>query len=349
MSEMPSTPFLAIDLKVLEENVDRAAAWADERGLKLRPHVKTHKSQEIAHRQVDAGARGLTVATIGEAEVFAQSGFDDLFIAYPLWCDAARRARLGRLASDAGVRVGFDSVAAAALLAGLGVTGMLEVDSGHHRSGVAPAEAGKVAAAASEAGLEVLGVFTFPGHSYIPGGREAAARQEAEALRVAADAMTASGLTVQIISGGSSPSLAATGEGLSESRPGVYVFNDAQQWELGACTAEQISLTCHATVVSHAGGRLVLDSGSKILGADRAPWATGYGRLLDFPEARMVILSEHHAVADLGGIKPPPLGAMVRVVPNHACNAVNLVDECAVLSDGVLAARWDVAARGMNT
>lgn len=349
MSQMPSTPFLAIDLTVLEENVDRAAAWADERCLALRPHVKTHKSPEIAHRQVDAGARGLTVATIGEAEVFAQSGFDDLFIAYPLWCDDVRRARLRRLTSDAGVRIGFDSVAAAALLAGLGVTGMLEVDSGHHRSGVSPSEAGKVAAAASEAGLEVLGVFTFPGHSYAPGGREAAARQETEALRVATTAMTASGVAPRVVSGGSSPSLAVTGEGLSESRPGVYVFNDAQQWELGACTAEQISLTCHATVVSHAGGRLVLDAGSKVLGADRALWASGYGRLLDFPDARIVLLSEHHAVADLGGSSLPPLGSVVRVVPNHACNAANLVDEYAVLSDGVLVTRWDVAARGMNT
>lgn len=348
VDRLPPTPFLAIDLPVLQANIERVAAWADDRGLALRPHVKTHKSPEIAHMQEDAGVGGLTVATVGEAEVFAQQGFDDLFVAYPLWLDDDRRRRLARLAERATLRVGFDSVEAARRLAGTGVTGLVEVDSGHHRSGVAPEAAGEVAAGAVEGGLEVLGAFTFPGHSYAPGGRAAAAGGEAGALASAAEALRAAGIEPVVLSGGSTPSLAETGDGLTESRPGVYVFNDAQQWELGSCTPEQVALTCHATVVSHAGGRLVLDSGSKVLGADRPAWASGFGRLLDHPEARIVILSEHHAVADLAGRPLPPLGSTVRVVPNHACNAVNLVDEYAVLADGGLVDRWAVAARGMN-
>ncbi len=347
---LPPTPFLAIDLPVLQANIDRTAAWADDRGLPLRPHVKTHKSPEIAHMQEDAGVSGLTVATLGEAEVFAQSGFDDLFIAYPLWLDDGRRRRLMRLTERATIRVGFDSLEAAERLVDTGVTGLVEVDSGHHRSGVAPADAGELAALASGLGLEVLGAFTFPGHSYAPdGGRAAAAGGEAEALASAAASLRDAGIDPQVLSGGSTPSLAATGEGLTEARPGVYVFNDAQQWELGSCTRDQIALTCHATVVSHAGGRLVLDSGSKVLGADRAAWASGFGRLLDHLDARIVILSEHHAVVDLAGEGLPPLGSTVRVVPNHACNAVNLVDEFSVLSDGRLVDRWAVAARGMNS
>lgn len=348
VDRLPPTPFLAIDLPVLQANIERVAAWADDRGLALRPHVKTHKSPEIAHMQEDAGVGGLTVATVGEAEVFAQQGFDDLFVAYPLWLDDDRRRRLARLAERATLRVGFDSVEAARRLAGTGVTGLVEVDSGHHRSGVAPEAAGEVAAGAVEGGLEVLGAFTFPGHSYAPGGRAAAAGGEARALASAAEALRAAGIEPVVLSGGSTPSLAETGDGLTESRPGVYVFNDAQQWELGSCSPDQIALTCHATVVSHAGGRLVLDSGSKVLGADRPAWASGFGRLLDHPEARVVILSEHHAVADLAGRPLPPLGSTVRVVPNHACNAVNLVDEYAVLADGGLVDRWAVAARGMN-
>ncbi|NLE18276.1 MAG: D-TA family PLP-dependent enzyme, partial [Propioniciclava sp.] len=340
VDRLPPTPFLAIDLPVLQANIERVAAWADDRGLGLRPHVKTHKSPEIAHMQEDAGVGGLTVATVGEAEVFAQQGFDDLFVAYPLWLDDDRRRRLARLAERATLRVGFDSVEAARRLAGTGVTGLVEVDSGHHRSGVAPEAAGEVAAGAVEGGLEVLGAFTFPGHSYAPGGRAAAAGGEAGALASAAGALRAAGIEPAVLSGGSTPSLAETGDGLTESRPGVYVFNDAQQWELGSCTPEQVALTCHATVVSHAGGRLVLDSGSKVLGADRPAWASGFGRLLDHPEARIVILSEHHAVADLAGRPLPPLGSTVRVVPNHACNAVNLVDEYAVLADGGLVDRW---------
>lgn len=348
VDRLPPTPFLAIDLPVLQANIERVAAWADDRGLALRPHVKTHKSPEIAHMQEDAGVGGLTVATVGEAEVFAQQGFDDLFVAYPLWLDDDRRRRLARLAERATLRVGFDSVEAARRLAGTGVTGLVEVDSGHHRSGVAPEAAGEVAAGAVEGGLEVLGAFTFPGHSYAPGGRAAAAGGEAGALASAAEALRAAGIEPVVLSGGSTPSLAETGDGLTELRPGVYVFNDAQQWELGSCSPDQIALTCHATVVSHAGGRLVLDSGSKVLGADRPAWASGFGRLLDHPEARIVILSEHHAVADLAGRPLPPLGSTVRVVPNHACNAVNLVDEYAVLADGGLVDRWAVAARGMN-
>lgn len=348
MDRLPPTPFLALDLGVLNANIERVAAWADARGLSLRPHVKTHKSPEIAHMQTDAGASGLTVATVGEAEVFAQAGFDDLFIAYPLWLDDAKRARVARLADAGRVRVGFDSLESARRLVGTGVTGLVEVDSGHHRTGVSPDAAGALAGLATDAGLEVEGVFTFPGHSYAPDARESAARDEAAALQAAAASFRAVGLAPDVISGGSSPSLAGTADGLTETRPGVYVFNDAQQWELGACSPEQIALTCHATVISHAGGRLVLDSGSKVLGADRAAWASGFGRLLDHPDARMVILSEHHAVVDMAGESLPGLGSTVRVVPNHACNAVNLVDEYVVLNDGRVSDQWGVSARGMN-
>ncbi|MBK8462891.1 MAG: alanine racemase [Nigerium sp.] len=345
---LPPTPFLAVDLPVLQSTIDAVASWSDDRGVALRPHVKTHKSEEIARMQADAGAVGITVATIGEAEVFAQGGFDDLFIAFPLWVDAARAKRLTRLCRDAAVQVGFDSLAGARNLVGLGVRGVVEVDSGHHRSGVAPEDAGLLAALASDAGLDVAGVFTFPGHSYSPTGRLAAAADEGRALAAAAASMRTAGVAPGVVSGGSTPSLAALADGITEARPGVYVFNDAQQWELGVCTAERIALTCHASVVSHAGGRLVVDSGSKALGADRAGWASGFGRLLDHPEARIVILSEHHAVVDMASESLPPLGSTVRVVPNHVCNAVNLAEEYAVFSGGRLVDRWAVSARGMN-
>lgn len=247
------------------------------------------------------------------------------------------------------MRVGFDSAAAAERLVGTGVCGVVEVDSGHHRSGVAPDAAGGLAAAAVAAGLEVVGAFTFPGHAYGPGGaRAAAAAQEATALAAAGDALRAVGVAPVVLSGGSTPSLLVSGAAASELRPGVYVFNDAQQWELGSCAPPQVALTCHATVVSHAGGRLVLDAGSKALGADRAPWASGHGRLLDHPDARIVQLSEHHAVADVAGAPLPPLGATVRVVPNHVCNAVNLADEYVILSEGEPVDTWGVSARGMN-
>ncbi|MGH3361880.1 MAG: D-TA family PLP-dependent enzyme, partial [Nocardioides sp.] len=129
---------------------------------------------------------------------------------------------------------------------------------------------------------------------------------------------------------------------------GVYVFGDAQQWELGAMHPDDIALVCRSTVVSHAGGRLVLDAGSKALGADRASYATGHGRLPDHPDARIVLLSEHHAVADLGDAPLPPIGSQVDVVPNHVCNAVNLHDTLQV-AEGAELRTWPVVARGLNS
>ncbi|GEK81509.1 alanine racemase [Agrococcus baldri] len=352
------TPHLAVDLERMQANIARVAEAATARGIALRPHAKTHKTIEIGRMQLAAGAHGLTVATVGEAEALAEGGLDDLFIAYPLWIDAGRAARLSALAArGAAVSVGVDSVEGVARLVHAGLAGRIavrvEVDAGHHRSGCAPAAAGEVASAAAQAGVEVEGVFSFPGHAYAPDAREQAARDEAHALTTAMLAMRAAGVDPMVVSGGSTPSFDASlglDSPVTELRPGVSVFGDAQQWELGSARQEEIALTCHATVVSHAGGRLVLDAGSKVLGPDRAAWATGHGRLLDHPDARIVQLSEHHAVVEMPDALPA-LGSVVRVVPNHVCIAVNMVDELVVYDrgdDALPAARWRVAARGRN-
>jgi D-serine deaminase-like pyridoxal phosphate-dependent protein len=347
-----ATPFLVVDVERLTANIGRVARAAADAGVALRPHVKTHKCAEIAAMQVAAGAVGITVATIGEAEVFVDAGFADVFIAYPLWLDEGRATRLAALRERARVAIGVDSAESARHLARVvpGLEVLVEVDSGQHRSGTAPEDAGAVADAAREAGLDVHGVFTFPGHGYAPDGRESAARDEAAALATAAGSLRRAGIEPRVLSGGSTPTLEASlGTGVpTELRPGVYALNDAQQWELASATTEQLAITCHATVVSHAGGRLVLDAGAKSLGADRAPYNTGFGRLLDRPDARVVMLSEHHAVVE-GYDDPPPLGDRVRVVPNHVCVAVNLADVLwAAGGTGELEA-WPVAARGRNS
>jgi D-serine deaminase-like pyridoxal phosphate-dependent protein len=352
MPDPPATPYLQVDLGRLRRNVRRTAEWAATNRIALRPHVKTHKSLQIARLQLASGAHGITVATIGEAELFARHGCTDVFIAYPLWVDDRDAVRLKDLARGATVAIGVDSVAGAAaagrLLGGSGIEVLVEIDSGHHRSGAYPAEAGAVALAAQRSGMPVRGVFTFPGHSYAPGAGASSAADEAVALAAARDALTAVGISVRVVSGGSTPSLLASDtEVLTELRPGVYVFGDAQQWELGAMGPDDIALTCRATVVSHAAGRMVLDCGSKILGADRAPYATGFGRILDDPDARIVLLSEHHAAVELTRTHLPPLGSRVDVVPNHVCNAVNLVDELWVQEAGSLRS-WRVSARGLN-
>ena len=360
--EEVDTPEILVDRDVLQRNIDRMAAAVHAKGLNLRPHVKTHKVPEIAQLQLAAGAVGITVATLGEAEVFAEHGATDIFIAYPIWVGPRQAERLRRLAATTKISVGLDSrEAAEAMGASLDDAAgdfdvLLEIDSGHHRSGIAPGAVVDVAHAAARAGLRVRGVFTFPGHSYAPGMPLKATEEERMALSQASDLLTHAGFEILHRSGGSTPTATLTGDSVAtEVRPGVYVFNDAQQLELERCAPEDIALTVAATVVSRHEGddviprRIVLDSGSKILGGDRPAWATGFGRLLDYPEARITALSEHHAtVVWPPDAELPPLGERLRVIPNHVCVAVNLVDDITVVASGKIVDRWRVAARGKN-
>lgn len=355
---MPETPFIAIELGILQNNIARAADAARTAGIALRPHVKTHKMIEIARMQEAAGILGITVATLGEAEVFVAAGFPDVLIAYPLWLTESSAQRLSVLLDQATIRVGIDSVESAEryvrLMGGKAVLleFLIEVDCGHHRSGVAPGDVVTLARGLRELGLEVSGCFTFPGHSYAPEGRAAAAQDEATALATAQHQLVAAGFTdAHIRSGGSTPSLAeADVFVVTEQRPGVYVFNDAQQLELGSCDWNEIALTVHATVVSLRGSRVIVDAGSKALGADRAPYASGYGRVLNIPDARIVALSEHHATIDFPeGTVLPVLGEILALVPNHVCNTVNLADEAFLFDRGELVDSWNIAARGKNS
>jgi D-serine deaminase-like pyridoxal phosphate-dependent protein len=360
---MRDTPYLVVDETLMESNIATMAAHARHLDISLRPHAKTHKSIEVGRRQLAHGAVGLTLATVAEAEVFAAGGIDDIFIAYPIWAEGPRAHRLRALAGRIRLRVGVDSAAGIHLLA-RAVTGgqhpvplavAIEVDSGHHRSGVDPAEAGTLAAMAFECGLIVDGVFTYPGHAYAPDARESAAEQEANALRGARDSLREHGIACPVVSGGSTPSAEAAvgvarGGVLTELRPGVYPFNDAQQWELGTINAEHIALTVATTVVSRHTRRVIVDAGSKVLGADRAGYASGFGRLPKHPEARIVALSEHHATIKWGEATPlPALGDRLRIAPNHVCSAVNLAADLIIERDGVEIAVWPVDARGANT
>lgn len=348
------TPFLLLDVEVLDRNLQRMAAATAGSGVALRPHAKTHKSLDIARRQLAAGASGLTVATVSEAEIFADGGVDDLFIAYPLWAAGGRGQRLRALAERVRLRVGVDSAEGARQLAtalsGTAAAVLVEVDAGHHRSGVPATEAAAVAVAAVEAGLDVAGVFTFPGHGYAPGARQQAADDEAAALTAAAENIARAGLTAAVRSGGSTPTAAVTRAGaVTELRPGVYPFNDAQQVELGSCGWDDVALTAVATVVHARGNRVILDAGSKTLGADRPAWATGAGRLPDHPDARVTALSEHHATVDFVDVPHGlALGARVRVAPNHVCAAVNLANQLVAVQD-TGSTIWRVHARGANT
>ncbi|MGP9836118.1 alanine racemase [Arthrobacter sp. 179] len=366
------TPEVLIDLDILRRNIDALGRAVSARGQRLRPHAKTHKILQIAAMQRAAGATGLTVATLGEAEVFADAGVEDLFIAYPLWVGEPMAPRLAALARRTRLRVGVDSLEGARNLASrLGEEAatagiMIELDSGHHRSGADPQEAASVAVAAREAGLRIVGLFTFPGHSYGPGASAGAVDDESRVLRQAAGSLRAAGFEGLELSGGSTPTAYASEPGAAtEVRPGVYVFNDAQQLEMGHCDVGDIALTVAATVVSRrdrpeGGGQVVLDAGSKVLGGDRPAWATGFGRILGAPRAHVSALSEHHGTVEYpAGSRLPGHGEVLQVIPNHVCLVPNLVDAVTVVrrKDGRtgpeagydIVDRWIVAARGRNS
>lgn len=355
---VPETPYVAIELGTLQANIARAADAARSAGIALRPHVKTHKIIEIARMQEAAGVLGITVATIGEAEIFVEAGFTDVLIAYPIWLTPVKADRLNALLDRATIRLGIDSVEAGHKLVELlgsrsGLIELLvEVDCGHHRSGIAPEDVGQLATDLRELGLQISGCFTFPGHSYALDGRAAAAHDEARALSVAHQQLEDAGfLDAQIISGGSTPSLAeADASVVTEQRPGVYVFNDAQQFELGSCGWDDLALSVRGTVVSIRGNRVIVDAGGKAVAADKAPYASGFGRVLEFPDARIVAQSEHHSTIEFpDGTVLPELGTILSVIPNHVCNTVNLADEVFVFDRGALVDRWKVAARGKNS
>ena len=359
----PTTPALVVELDTLDRNLARMVDAARSRGFRLRPHAKTHKCPQIAERQIAAGAVGLTVATIGEAEAFAAAGVtDDFFIAYPLWLDEGKRRRLAKLAAEVRVRVGLDSVESARRVTGTGASVLIEIDSGHHRTGVRPADAGALALAASELGLTVDGVFTFPGHASGRGStmisplspvetRERATRDQDAALTEAAASLKESGIEPRVISGGSTPTAGLAQPGrINELRPGVYAFNDAMQIALGTCGLEDVAICAAATVVSvPAADRFVLDTGSKVLAADPNAWAPGYGIVPAYPGSAVIQLSEHHAVVQLPeGVAAPGHGDRVAIVPNHVCNAINLADELVIVQGGTHVDTWPVAARGAN-
>ena len=353
------TPCLVIDLGVVERNVRGLQAALDERGIGLRPHVKTHKLVPIARLQIEAGAAGLTAGTLGEAEVLADAGIDDVFVAYPVWAGGPKADRLRRLHDRIRLSVGVDSAESARQLADA-VRGMdralsvlVELDAGLGRTGVAgPAEAVAVASAARDAGLEVTGVFTHGGHAYRdPTAGSSAADDEVSVLTTSATALTSAGFDVRTLSAGSTPTrLLAARSGVTEIRAGTYALNDRQQLVLGSAAAGELAAVVAATVVSHpAPGRFVIDAGAKSLTKDRAEYLDGFGLLPDHPGAVLSRVFDYHGTVELAADAPmPEIGETVAVVPNHICPVVDLYDEAVIVREGTVVDRWPIDARGRS-
>jgi len=357
--EQLETPVPVVDLDRLAFNLDRMAAYATLHGLRLRPHVKTHKSPRIAAEQMRLGAVGLTCATLREAEVMAEA-CDDLLLAYPP-VGAARLERMARLPREVRIAVAADDGAAlqalalAAKLSRREIDVLVEADLGMHRVGVSTPERAVMLAKQVRdiAGLNFAGLLFYPGHI-----RESTAAQSDKLAQLGAelaryiDALSDVGLPPRVVSGGSTPAAWRMHElkGVTEVRPGTYVYNDRTTANIGACDWDDCALTVLATVVSTAvPGQVVIDAGTKALGREplRADGDDGFGALLDRPEVTVSRLSEEHGILDLSKTDwRPRLGDQVRVVPIHVCIVVHLFDEIVGVRGEAVETRWPVAARG---
>jgi D-serine deaminase-like pyridoxal phosphate-dependent protein len=352
------TPALVVDIDRVDAAIERMASAMADRGVALRPHAKTHKSIDVGRRQVAAGSAGLTVGTIGEAEVFADGGLDDLFIAYPLVPLGPKAARLRALARRARLRLGIDSIVGAhAIVDALGddagrVSVLIEVDSGGRRTGVAAEDAGPIAAAATHLGLDVIGVFTHGGHSYHGSeARLAAADDEVRELTAAAASLLSAGVAPVVISAGSTPTaLESARDAVTEERPGTYVFGDRQQVALGSIApdAPAAVVVARITSVNVADRRFVIDAGAKTLTKDVPAYLAGHGAI---PELGGVVarVSDYHGVVELADDRPvPDVGRVVLVVPNHLCPVVDLFASFLIVKDGEIVERWRVDAHSRS-
>ena len=342
------TPAVVVDLDRVERNIARLQARCDAVGLANRPHIKTHKSPEIARLQREAGAKGITCQKLGEAEVMAGAGFDDILISYNILGEE-KLGRLAKLMSRAKMTVAADNpvtvagLPRAAEIAGRTLDVVVECDTGRKRAGVETA-AEAIALAmeiGSRPGLRFAGFLLYAPETAIP---------ETQAfLDEAMAGVRAAGLDATIVSTGGTPNLANLGRiaGATEHRAGTYVFNDRMMMAAGAASLDDCALNVVATVVSRGGAeRGILDAGSKTLTTDTGG-LDGHGLILEYPKARIHKFAEEHGFLDLAASSAKPeVGEVVRIVPNHVCVVVNMVDRLIATRGNQIVGEIPVAARG---
>jgi D-serine deaminase-like pyridoxal phosphate-dependent protein len=312
----------------------------------------------LAQMQVAAGAVGVTVAKLGEGEVMADGGIEDLLVAYPI-VGAAKLRRLSSLAERARVTVALDSfevaegVDRAARDAGREIGVLVEVDTGTGRCGVSPGEL--PALCRRVAGLRHArwrGVMTYQGHIWgDPESRERAMREENDRVNGLVGSLETEGLRPDVVSGASTPNLDLCHllERVGENRSGTYVFNDRNCVSTGTTTWDDCALRIAVTVVSNAvADQIIIDGGSKTFSSDRMAMApdSGFGRVVEEPAMQFVKMSEEHGFLRTYGAQRPAVGDRLHVIPNHVCVAVNMHDQVFLHRGDRVVGCWPVAARG---
>ncbi len=358
------TPALLVDLTVMEDNIQRLQRASDQAGLQVRPHIKSHKTPEIAQMQVRAGAVGVTCAKIGEAEVMASAGLEDIFIANCL-IGAPKMRRLVALAKRTPkLSISVESMECARAAseafeaAGMTLEVLVELNAGADRTGKEPGDIVDFANQVAQLpALEIVGVMGYGSNfAYTRRGHEellkGAAEEAAFIGAVAAD-LAKAGHRMDRISGGSTPTAGRykKGCGLTEIRSGTYLLNDMNQVDIGSCTIEQVALSILATVVAHpTPDRAIIDAGTKSLDQQVGQTSDGYGWLRDVPGAVVYKINDEHGFVGVSEAQRDlEIGEKVRVIPPRTPTAVNLYDYLYAVRDGMVEDVWRIVARGKNT
>jgi D-serine deaminase-like pyridoxal phosphate-dependent protein len=343
------TPLPVIDVDVVERNLIRWQERCNTLGIANRPHIKTHKLVCWARRQIELGARGITCQKIGEAEVMADAGIDDILITFGILgeqklgrlADLASRIRLTVVADS---QVIVDGLGAAGQAAGRPITVLVECDTGAGRCGVQTPEAAVTLARSIDGtdGLRFGGLMTYPP----PGGRA----RMGEFLREARGQCEAAGLRVETVSAGGTPDMARDDalDVVTEYRAGTYIYNDRSLVSRGLCSLDDCGLSVVATVVSRpTAGRVIIDAGSKALTSDLSG-QNGYGLVREWPQAIVYRLDEEHGLIDLADTigAGPRVGDVIRIVPNHVCPVTNLFDRVVAVRGNIVLGSIPVDARG---
>jgi D-serine deaminase-like pyridoxal phosphate-dependent protein len=352
------TPALLLHLDVVEQNLTHMAGRARRLGVALRPHIKTHKCIELGKRQLAHGAAGITVSTLFEAEAFARAGFTDMTWAFPL--DPTHLAHVRRIAERATLRVVVDDLSAAKALAGTGLHVWLKVDCGYHRAGVDPASQYALEVArelGAERGLTFDGILSHSGHAYRTRNKAEAAQvaeQERQVMVWFADLLRKDGLPLRGISVGSTPAMAAVENlaGVTEARPGNYIFYDRTMVLIGCCAPQDVGVTVLASVVSHQPGaaHFVVDAGALSLSKDPGPThldlPPAMGEVRGHPHLTVASVSQEHGIiraASPAAIEGKfKVGEQVEIVPNHSCLTMAHFDEFTVVEGGAVSDRWKI-------
>jgi D-serine deaminase-like pyridoxal phosphate-dependent protein len=342
------TPAVTVRIDIVERNIRRVHAHLAAHGIANRPHIKTHKIPALGRMQMVAGAVGITCQKLGEVEVFTDAGVaDDVLLTFNVIGRAkverllALSRRLRRLAVVFDNDVVARGLAEGARAAGMEIPFLVECDTGFGRNGVQTPEAALelTQTAMKLGGLRFEGLMTFPNRQ--PDTRVF--------LERALELFKRAGINVPVVSGGGTPAIftAQAIPQLTEHRAGTYIYNDRMVVASGTATWDDCAMRVRCMVVSRpTADRAVLDAGTKVFTSDLYT-VTGYGHLIEYPEAKVVSLSEEHGVVDLSACRAQPaIGDVVEVVPNHCCVVSNMVDEVYGVRDGTVEAVWPVAARG---